>query len=179
MELDRIQDPQEARRGVGKMKKLGVALIAAVVCLGVTGVAMAANSDNITVNYQISAINEMNVDDAAVTLNISTATAGQQPDSAIDATTYDITTNQTARKLTGVLDSDMPAGLTLRCNVTAPTGGLSAGWTALSGTAADLVTSIETVAEPDIAWNFSLNANVSAGVVAAATRTCTLTLTAE
>jgi hypothetical protein len=159
------------------MKRLALVLAAAIVIFGGARLAMAANTDNITVNYEVQAINELNVDDASVTLTISTATAGQQPDSATASTTYDITTNETTKKLTAGLDTDMPTGLTLRANVTAPTGGTSSGWTALSSTAADVVTAISKVAEPNLAWNFSLNANVSAGVVAAASKTCTLTLT--
>jgi hypothetical protein len=162
---------------VSRMRKLAMVFVAAFVVFGVAGHATAASSDNITVNYEVQAINELNVDDASVTLTISTATAGQQPDSATASTTYDITTNETTKKLTAALDTDMPAGLTLRANVTAPTGGTGSGWTALSSTAADVVTAISKVAEPNLAWNFSLNATVSAGVVAAASKTCTLTLT--
>lgn len=141
--------------------------------------AFAASSDTITVTYEVQAINELNIDGASVTLTVNTATAGAEPTSATASTTYDITTNcaSNAKKLTAAINSAMPAGTTLQLNVTAPSGGVSAGATTITTTAADVVTGIDAVAESDIAMNFTLAATVAAGVVGSASKTLTLTLT--
>jgi len=142
------------------------------------GAAFAGNSDTITVNYAVSAINELNIDGASVTLTVNSATAGSNPDQASDSTTYDITTNAgaDAKKITGAIDTDMGSGLTLKANMTAPTGASSAGATTLSSVAANLVTLIDSIAQANISLAFTLDATLAAGVVSSASKTCTLTL---
>jgi len=160
--------------------KRATSLLFALALMGVlAGTAFAAASDTITVNYEVQAINELNIDDASVTLTVNSATAGAVPDQASDATTYDITTNcaADAKKITGALNTTMPGGLTLKANMTAPTGATSAGATTLTDVAANLVTLIDGVAEANIALAFTLDATIAAGVVGAASKTCTLTLT--
>jgi hypothetical protein len=161
--------------------RLGI-LLAGVLVFGLTVPGWAAESDTITVNFAVAAINELNIDDASVTLTVNTATAGSEPDQATDSSTYDITTNETGKKITAGLDSAMPAGATLYLNCTAPTGGTSEGdvdiSSAITGTSdADVVTGIDQVAEADITMTFKLSATVSSGVIASDSRTCTLTLT--
>jgi hypothetical protein len=143
------------------------------------GLAFAANSDTITVNYEVQAINELNIDDASVTLTITTATPGQDPDQVTDSATYDITTNcaADAKKVTAAIDTDMASGLTLKINLTAPTGGTSPGAVTLSSVAVDALTALNAVSETNINMTFSLDATAEAGVVASASKTCTLTLT--
>jgi len=138
----------------------------------------AASSDTITLNYEVQAINEINIDDASVTLTVNTAVAGSQPTQVSQATTYDITTNcsTNGKKLTAAINTAMPAGLTLSLNVAAPTGGSSTGTTTITNVAADVVTGIDAVAESDIAMTFYLNATAGAGVIGAASKTLTLTL---
>jgi hypothetical protein len=153
-------------------------LLSVAFAIGLASAAMAGNSDTITVNYAVSAINEINIDGASVSLTVSTTTAGANPDQASDSTTYDITTNcaANAKKITGAIGSDMGSGLTLKANMTAPTGGSSAGATALSSVAANLVTLIDAVAEANIALAFTLDATAAAGVVSSSSKTCTLTI---
>lgn len=160
------------------MKRL-IAILAVVgLCFGVSGTAFALNSDTQTINFEVQAINELNIDDASVTLTVSTATAGLQPDQATDSSTYDITTNCGAesKKITAAIDTDMAAGLTLKINMTAPGDASSAGAVTLSSSAVDAVTAISAVAEADIAIAYSLDATVNAGVVASASKTLTLTI---
>ncbi len=142
------------------------------------GNVFAANSDTATINYEVQAINEVNIDDASETLTVSAATAGSQPTAVTADGTYDITTNcaTNAKKLTAALNTAMPAGVTLTMNVTAPSGGVSAGATTLTADAADVVTGIDGVAGADIAISYSMSATVAAGVVASASKTLTLTL---
>jgi hypothetical protein len=73
----------------------------------------------------------------------------------------------------------MPTNVTLEINLTAPTGGVSENDVSLSATDADLVTSIETVAESGLTITYTLSATVAAGVVPQAQKTVTITLTAE
>lgn len=159
------------------MKKLLFVSFALLIC----SFAFADNTDVITINYEVTAINELEITDASVSLTVNSATAGQQPDQATDATTYDITTNAAtnSKKITGILSAAMPAGLTLQADVTAPTGGASAGATTLTDSAVDLVNTIEMVAEAGIAIGFTLDALVSGGVVAATNTVLTLTIADE
>ncbi len=160
------------------MKKMFITAL--VMFLGLwAGNVFAANSDTATINYEVQAINEVNIDDASETLTVNAATAGSQPTAATDSGTYDITTNcaANAKKLTAAIASDMPTGVTLTMNVTAPTGASSAGAVTLSHTAADVVTSVDPVAETNIAISYSMSATVAAGVLSSSSRVLTLTLT--
>jgi hypothetical protein len=108
---------------------------------------------------------------------IITATAVSNPASATAAATWAVTTNQTGAKITASIGSNMPAGLTLSVDLSAPAGGSSAGAQSLSTTAVDLVTTITKVAQSALSVNYSLTATAAAGVVSSTTRTVTYTIT--
>ena len=117
----------------------------------------------------------MSGDPGALTVN--TGTAGSEPDTDTDAsTTYDINTNGTDKKITGVLNTAMPSDVTLKVHLIARTGGTSADDTTLTAVAADLVTGITQVAEAGIGIEYILSATVTAGVVASAQKIVTLTV---
>jgi len=140
--------------------------------------ALASNTANQTVTFEVSAINQISVSGNPAALTVSTATAGSEPDEVTDAsTTYNITTNGSSKKITGVLDSAMPSEVTLKVNLTAPTGASSAGDVTLSATAQNLVTGITKKAEGTKGITYKLSATVAAGVVSSDTRTVTLTVT--
>src|SRR3990172_7905595 len=107
-----------------------------LLCLA-SATAFASTNDTVTVNYSVSAINELNIDDASVTLTVNSATAGSNPDQASASATYDITTNcaTDAKKVTAAINTDMASGLTLKVNMTAPSGATSAGAVTLSSVA--------------------------------------------
>jgi len=162
------------------MKKLVVGLLGLGLVFGFNSLTMAGNTAQQTVTYQVDAINEISVSDNPDNLVINSATAGSQPNEDTDnTTTWAITTNQTSRKMTGSINSNMPANVTLEINLIAPTGGVSEGDVSLSSIDADLVTSIETVAESGLTITYTLSATVAAGVVPQAQKTVTITLTAE
>jgi len=142
------------------------------------GIAHAAASDTQTVTFEVDAINELNLDENPAALVINSATAGSQPDTREQATSYDITTNCAAngKKLTAILNSAMPVGTTLAINPSAPTGGTANSYVTLSAAAADIVTGIDAVAEANIALSYRLTATVAAGVLASDTRTVTVTI---
>jgi len=158
------------------MKKL-VALTSAMLLLGVCGTAFAASSAAQTVTYQVSAINEISVSGNPGALIVSAATAGSQPTAVTDATTtYAITTNGSAKRITGVLNTVMGTGLSLKVTLTAPSTGTSAGQVTLTAGALSLVTAIGAVAESGIAISYEFSATAAAGVVSSATKTVTLTV---
>jgi hypothetical protein len=124
------------------------------------GTALAADTATQDLNITVAAVNEITVG-STVTLNINTATAGQIP-TGTATSSYAITTNSaTSRKITAELDEALQSGLTLSANMAAPSTGTSAGETALSVTASDVVTSIEAVAQSGITINYSATAAVS------------------
>jgi hypothetical protein len=130
----------------GTMKKLGV-LMSAVLILGLTGILMAADNDEHSVTVTVEAINELNVaagdaPDPAITLKISTATAGQEPDAVYDETcTLEWTTNEASKKITAETDL-AEQKFTLKVLATNVTGGAAAPEVTLSTTATDFVTGV-------------------------------------
>lgn len=155
-----------------------IVLLLLAVMLGVSGWALAAGTATQTVTFEVQAINEISVSGNPAALVINSAVAGSEPGAITDATTtYAITSNETAKKITGVLDTAMPAGTTLQVALAAPTGATSIGPVTLSNVAADLVTGIAQVAESGKTITYTFSATVAAGVVAPATKTVTFTIT--
>jgi len=152
------------------------AVALALMTLVVAGTA-GAQSPSQTINFSVGAINQIAVS-GTVTLDITTAVAGGAPTQATDnLSTWAVTTNQTGAKVSASLDSDMPAGLTLQVALGAPAGATSAGAKTLSSASADLVTGVTQVAGSGLSMNYTLDATLAAGVVAAGTRTVTYTIT--
>lgn len=156
-------------------KTLSIAALA----LALTAAAGEASAQTQTVTYSVSAINQMSVSGNPGALAITTATAGSAPTDATSATTtWAITTNQTGTKVTGAIDLAMPAGVTLKVNLAAPTGATSAGAVSLGAIAGDLVTGITKLNESAKTITYTLSATTAAGVVASSTRTVTYTVVA-
>lgn len=151
--------------------------VAIALGLGTGTVVLADNSATQDVDYQVQAINEITVS-GTPSLTISTATAGSQPDDATGNATYDITTNESNKKITAAINTDMPANTTLKVNMAAPTGATGGGTLELSTTAVDAVTGISTVAESGLGITYTLSATVAAGVLSSATKTVTFTILA-
>jgi hypothetical protein len=162
------------------LKNLLIGMAVLGLILGISILAMADNIATQLVSYEVTAINEIEVSGDPAALVVNTATAGSEPtDDTDNTTTWDITTNggTDGKKLTGAIDTDMPANTTLKINLTAPTGATSSGDVTLSTTAADAVTLIDSVAESGLSITYTLSATIAAGVVAQASKTVTLTLT--
>ena len=158
------------------MKKLFLFILVGAIMF-VCGNAFAQTATQ-TVTFQVTAIDEISVSGDPGALIVSSATAGSQPTAATDATTtYSITTNGSSKKITGDVDSAMPANTILAVTLTAPSIGSSAGSVTLTATAADLVTGIATVAEGSLSISYNFSATVTAGILTSDTRTVTLTLT--
>lgn len=156
------------------------AAFAALLIAGLSaGVSYAGNTAQQTVTYEVQAINELSVSSPTSSLTVNSATAGSAPNVATDSSSsYAVTTNETNRKITGAINSNMPGGVTLSITLAAPTGATSAGKQQLSTTPTDLVTDIATLNESGKAITYELGATAAAGVVPSATKTVTLTITA-
>lgn len=135
----------------------------------------AAQTATATATYEVQAINEVSVSGNPAALIISTA--AQMTGVTDNTTTWSVTTNQTGAKITGEIDTDMPTGVTLKANLTAPSVGTSAGAVTLSAVAADLVTGMTEVQGTALGLAYSLSATTAAGVVPSATKTVTYTIT--
>ena len=98
------------------MRKL-IALVAAGLVLGAAGIALATNSATQTVSYEVKAINELAITGTPAALTVQAAVAGAQPTLVSDVTTsYAITTNETGKKITGSINTNMPANVRLTKN---------------------------------------------------------------
>jgi len=161
------------------MKKLLFCFVGMV--FNMTSMLHSASSDTQLINLEVTAINELAITSGgAISLTISTATAGSAPTDAVDATTtYAVTTNAgtDAKKITGAIDTNAPASTTLSVNLAALTGSSSAGTQSLSTTAVDLVTGVDSVAEGSKTITYTFSAGIAAGIIASTPRTVTLTLT--
>lgn len=136
-----------------------------------------ATTATATVTYTISSISAITVSGNPGALNITSATAGSALPTATDtSTTYAVTTNASAQKVTGALTTNMPSGVTLAVTLAAPTGGTSAGAVNLTNVAQSLVTGITDVAQAGLQITYALSASLTATPVAAATNTVTYTI---
>jgi hypothetical protein len=149
------------------------AAAASMLCVGTVGAQSTASHN---VSYSVSAINQIAVT-GAPSLSITTATAGSAPASVTDATSsWAITTNQTTKKLTASLNSDMPSGVTLEVSAAAPSGATGAGYKTLSSASVDVVTGISQVAGSGLTLTYRLSATLAAGAISSSSKTVTYTL---
>ncbi|MFC1552047.1 hypothetical protein ACFL6P_05705 [Candidatus Latescibacterota bacterium] len=164
------------------MKKLLMIslIVAAVASISVS--AFAAQSSEQLVSFTIGASNEISVSGSPGLFEILAPAAGENPVPVSDNTTsISYSTNSSNKKITGDLDSDMPAGVTLALHVASPGGaqGISQGAQPLSIAAADLVTGISKAAVADATITYTLSATTTADPVDNASRTVTFTMTAD
>jgi hypothetical protein len=137
-----------------------------VVTLFFAGVQESVHADDITVSGNPGAI------------VVNTATAGLDLDPATDAsTTYSIDVTTANKKITGSIDTSMPANTTLSVSLAAPAGATSNGWVSLDVTASDLVTGLVIgTNESGLSIIYRLSATVDAGVVPSSSKTVTFTI---
>ena len=141
------------------------------------GASASAQTATQTVTFQVDAINQVSVA-GTPTLTISAAVAGGAPTSVTSTgNTWAVTTNQTGAKITASIGSAMPSGVTLSANLTAPSGGTSAGYQSLGTTAVDLVTGITKLNASGLSLSYKLDATAAAGTMSSTTRVVTYTIT--
>jgi len=95
-------------------------------------------------------------------MTINQATAGQAPDATTASATYSVTTNGKNRKISAELDQDMPEGLTLYAEMSAPGDSKSKGKVELGNKSKDLVHKLTKVNAAGLALNYEAVATVDA-----------------
>ena len=137
----------------------------------------AGDSDTHQVTVTVAAISELAISGGNVGLTINTATAGSEPNDAVDNTTCDLlwTTNETSQKIT-VATSLAAQTYTLKVAAQSVTGGTAASEVTLSTTATDFVTGVATTTGScDI--QYTASATVAQGTGTDTHTTVTYTLT--
>jgi hypothetical protein len=161
---------------IGIRQLVGIAVLMALFVIAVP--LFAGSTATQTITFSVNAIDQISVSGNPGAMSVSTATPGSGLDTVTDSsTTYDITTNQSGQKITAVIDSGMPAGVTLQVQLAAPAGATSAGFVTLSTLAADAVTGISTLNQTGLGITYKLSATPVAGSMSSDTRTVTLTIT--
>lgn len=137
----------------------------------------AGNSGSAAVIFNFQEVNEISLS-GSPSLDISSVTAGQQPQSVIDSSArYAISTNGLSKQIVASIDQDMPANIMLEMKLVKPGGvGDSFYYVALSTTPAVLITGITPVADGASVVYYRLSATINATPTSDA-RTVTLTLT--
>lgn len=160
------------------VKTLKILAIAILFFFGVTGTASSQTANQV-VTIVVANINVISVSSGSLTLTINTATPGSAPSDAVDsATSYSVTTNGSAIKITASLGSAYASGISLALNLGAPSGATSAGSTVLTTTAQDLVTGISSLNESTLGITYTASATTAAAPNGAgAAQTVTLTIT--
>jgi hypothetical protein len=157
-------------------KRYAVAALAGLLALAARDAQ--AQSANQTVTFEVQAINQIAVT-GSPSLIITTAVAGDAPTSVTAAGSYAITTNQSNRKITASLNTDMPSGVTLSVALTAPAGASApASPVVLTTSAQDVVTGVSLLNAPALSITYTLSATSAAGVVPSSSKTVTYTVTA-
>ena len=163
-ERKRMKHLLRGRRGV----ILRMSLVIMLVLFGMMDIVGAVTTDNHQVTVQVNAINELAISPKNnITLTISTATAGSEPDPVTDETCGLLwTTNETGKKITVETDLNQQ-DFTLKVVATSVTGGIAASevnFSVVGTTATDFVTSIsETVGSCTLKYTASATAAQGTG----------------
>lgn len=141
------------------MKRL---LTLALTSLLLTGSSFAqSNASTQEVSINVEEIDVIAIT-GSVNMTINQATAGEAPDAATASASYSVTTNGKNRKISAELDQDMPEGLTLYAEMSAPGNSKSKGKTELSNKAKDLVHKLTKVNAAGLDLSYEAVATVDA-----------------
>ena len=139
--------------------------------------AEAATTATALITYSIGSIDSIAISGNPPPFVVHSAIPGSGPSSASDSSTsYTISTNNSGRKITGVLNSNMPTGVTFSVNLQAPTGAVSSGLTALSAAEAILVTGISNSSEGNLTITYTLTVDASAAPTIGSVNAVTYTI---
>jgi len=126
------------------MSFLNLAILAIFLVVFRPAHSSAATTDNHTVTVTVNAINEIAIVGGNISMTINTATAGDDPNNDVDATTGLLwTSNETGKKATIQTDLAAPS-FTLKAVATGVSGGSAASEVTLTTTAQDFITGIAT-----------------------------------
>lgn len=146
---------------------------------GSYSLAYAAANDNVTINYEVAAINEIELADLAFNVAVDHVdAAGANPVSNTVNSSYSITTNcsSNSKKMTIATSENFPSFVYLGVTVGAPAGAAgSTKW--VSSTSQDAVTGIDAVVQNGISMNMYMIAWPEAGIISSSSLSLILTLT--
>jgi hypothetical protein len=145
-------------------------------CTAVAAAAVVA----FTISGKVGAQGPISVSGNPATMRITTAVAGAQPNSVIDAsTTYSSDGKQNNRHIVAQLNAPMPTGVTLMVTLDVPAGATSVPNVVLGTTAQTVAINIDQVKKGFTNQiTYTLSATPAAGVVPLQSRQVTLTLIA-
>ncbi len=108
--------------------------------------------------------NNITVSGNPATMTINSATAGSPPNAVSNnATTYTVETDIFSHSITGQLNTNMPSGMTLSCQLAAPPGATSQGSLGLTTSPVTLVTNVNNIVLPTTQGvTYSLSATTAA-----------------
>ncbi len=164
------------------MKKSFALVFALAFALVLSGVALAnpgGGTASQTVSFEVAPIHAIAVSGDPLPLVINSASAGSEPDDAIDSTTsYSFTTNSVYGPsfISASLDSAMPLGVTLWVKLAAPVGALSEDYVPLSNYEQIVVFGLEAGTASGLGIWYKLHAPAEAGFNGGGSRTVTFTL---
>jgi len=139
---------------------------------------LASNYATQTVSFKVQVINEISVSGSPGPLLLNVSKAGAEPAAVEDSSTrYAITSNLNNMKITGKLDSEMPAYTALHITLTPPSGAYGCGEQNLSTTAQDLITGINQTKGSDLPISYKFSAQAQAGEIPLSSRQVVLTIT--
>jgi hypothetical protein len=160
------------------MRKPFAPVLAVVFALVVSGLALAGNTANQTVSFEVYSTDQIAVSGNPDTLVIDSVEIGGEPDDATSSvTSYAYTTNNDDRRINGRLDFAMPEGTWLSIELQAPLGAWSEGPVLLDTFGRDLVTGIDAGYASGKTITYRFHCPVESGFVGTSSRTVTLTLT--
>jgi hypothetical protein len=153
-------------------------LFGLITAIGLGNNTLAASSAIQIINIPVATVTAFTTSGNPSALIINSAVPGVQPTNDINATTtYNISTNESNKKITGMLNSRMPANTFLKIRLAAPAGATSTGDVTLSTVPTDLVTGISKVAESGKTITYTFSSTVAASIITSGIRTVTLTIT--
>lgn len=139
-----------------------------------------AQSATQDVTIQVAPISVFEIPDSEVMLTITGVDASGDPAPATDASTsYNLTTNATGMKITGMLDTDYSSGLTLQVLFGIPAAGGSATQRTLSTTPQDIVNGLSHVNSVGVPITYTAEATIDVAPSTSEERTVTYTITSD
>lgn len=163
------------------MKQLKLSIMIVLLAAAFSVKAHADDTFELDLEYGVDPINDITISDGEIYLTVNSAIAGREPSAATDTTsTYDITTNEPARKITAQLSSGMPSNTSLKVSlVSVPEGWTSSGEQFLSADMAVTLATGDQGGGTGLMISYTFAAGVSAGIVTQGSRTVTYTLSAQ
>ncbi|MGV8118141.1 MAG: hypothetical protein AB2L14_00105 [Candidatus Xenobiia bacterium LiM19] len=155
-------------------------LILLAVLIFTPGTAWAGNTATVVVSFKVTPISSIEVSGEPQTLEVFPNKNGDGTYEARDvSTTYSFYTNERRRVITGAIDQPTPDHTRLKVQLTAPSGGSSAGDVTLTTVPRVLVSGMGKERGTNLPIVYTFSATREAGKVPLTRRTIVYTITGE